>query len=348
MKVALIKPPLADHSNRGTGKYAKELLSHLNQQKDIIVDYVEPLKKYKEYDIVHFPYFDPFFLTLPLIKPIPTVVTVHDLIPLSLPELFPVGIKGNLKWQIQKKSLSKAKKVITDSIASKEDIVKIAGIRKEQVEVIYLGVGKEFGVIKDRERLTKTKKKYNLPDDFFLFVGDVNPNKNIPNVLRALKEIERKNKNVCIVMVGRGFIEPSRELERINAQISDLNIIPNVVKLGFIPKEDLINLYNLAKWYIQPSIMEGFGLPILEAGKCGCPTIVSSCSSLKEISPNNAIQIDPYNVQSIESGIQTALNTSTRKREEIIQEGKENAKKYSWENCAAKTVKIYTDILSSV
>mgnify|MGYP001570429698 FL=1 len=114
IKIALVDPPLSGHKLRGTGIYTLELYKALQKQKEVIVSLVDIKSDFSAFDIVHYPYFDPFFLTLPIIKKKPTVVTVHDLIPLKFPKYFPKGIRGEIKWRIQKFSLRDIQAIITD------------------------------------------------------------------------------------------------------------------------------------------------------------------------------------------------------------------------------------------
>src|SRR5690606_743268 len=151
----------------------------------------------EDVDIIHYPYFDPFFLTLPLKKRVKTIVTVHDLTPLVFPDAFPAGIKGKLSWQVQKYSLKSASAIIADSEASKKDIIRLTGIDSNKIHVVYLAAGEEF----ERLQLSDTRnkelrKKYKLPENFLLYVGDVTWNKNLPRLLDAIEEA-----NVPLVMI---------------------------------------------------------------------------------------------------------------------------------------------------
>ena len=176
MKIAIdISPLQSGHKVRGVGFYLTYLKKALLEfypeheysffQKGDVID--------RSVDIVHYPYFDPFFFTLPFIKRHKTVVTVHDLTPLVFPEHFPAGLKGNLKWQAQRFNLQKVDGILTDSEASKRDIQKIVGINSDYITVAYLAAGEEFKRLKSEDlRLKNTKRKYNLPDEFILYVGD--------------------------------------------------------------------------------------------------------------------------------------------------------------------------------
>ena len=140
------KNNLLQHRVRGTGFYIKNLksalLKYFPENKYIFSTRGEKLPN--NIDLVHYPYFEPFSLTLPLYSKYKTLVTVHDLTPLVFPQYFPIGVKGNLKWQIQRQSLKRVDTIITDSISSKSDILKFTGISSSRIHVVYLAAGEEF------------------------------------------------------------------------------------------------------------------------------------------------------------------------------------------------------------
>lgn len=346
MKVALVSPPISGHKFRGTGTYSEELYKALKKINAVDISRVNYDSDLSSFDLVHYPYFDPFFLTLPIRKVKPTVVTVHDLIPLNYPNQFPRGVRGEIKWQTQKLSLKGAKTVITDSIASQKDIIKFTGIDKEKVHVIYLGVRSEFKMLKSADILEKIKKKYKLPRNYLLHVGDVNYNKNIPGIIKAFSELTQKYNDLHLVLVGNGFVEKSSQSQQLIELISQLGVADKVRRLGYIDLSDLVGVYNLSQVYLQVSYAEGFGLPVLEAMVCGCPTVVSNTSSLPEIAGNAAILADPDDIELIAENISEIIENKT-KREELIKKGLQSVKEFTWEKCAKETKKIYELVLSS-
>lgn len=346
LSIALVSPPIIGHKFRGTGEYTTQLYESLKEYKNIDVSLVEVNDHLDKFDLVHFPYFDQFFLTLPILRTYKNVVTVHDLIPLAFPEHFPKGIRGTIKWQIQKISLLRSDAILTDSFASKGDILKYTTASEDKVHIVPLGVRKEFQVTKNAELLNNIKKKLKIPDNFILHVGDVNYNKNIIGLIKAFSYVTAEYK-IFLVLVGRGFIEYSSQLNKINNLITELGMVNRIVKLGHISLDELIALYNLAKAYIQPSFAEGFGLPVLEAMACGCPTIVSKTSSLTELVGDASIMVNPHDEKDIAKGILEILNNET-KQQEIIKKGLQRASKFSWDKCAEETVKIYKSIILKV
>lgn len=343
MKIAFVRPPIAGHLKRGTGTYGEELFKALKKIDSLQISQVDCGGDLSNFDIIHYPYFDPFFLTLPLMKVKPTIVTVHDLIPFKFPKYFPAGIKGGIKWFIQKLSLQGAKAVITDSVVSQKDITEFTGISKEKISVIYLGVRSECKLLKSADVLGRIREKYKLPQNFLLHVGDVNYNKNIPGIIKAFSRLSSKYDDLCLVLVGSGFVEDSPQLEQLISLISQLGLADKVKRLGFIDLSDLAGVYNLARVYLQLSFAEGFGLPVLEAMACGCPTVVSNISSLPELSGNASLLVDPYSEEDVISGIEKVLQDK-EKRQGMIDAGLKWVKEFTWDKCAEETFEVYKSI----
>lgn len=204
MKIAIDVSPLqTGHKVRGVGFYLEHLKSALLKYfpKNDYIFFQWGDKLPENLDLVHFPYFEPFFLALPIYKKYKTVVTVHDLTPIVFPNAFPKGIKGQLKWQMQKFSLKKANAIITDSESSKKDILKYVGVRQNKVKVVYLAAGEQFKKLEKGSWEKELIKKYDLPQKFVLYVGDVTWNKNLPRFLDAVTELE-----IPIVMVGKSLV----------------------------------------------------------------------------------------------------------------------------------------------
>lgn len=339
MKVAIDTSPLkSGHSTRGIGYYTRYLLDSLTKycpEVTIVKDTIAGA------DIVHYPFFDLYFLTLPLRKPKPTVVTIHDVIPLVFADKFPAGHKGRLKLQLQKFSLSSAKAIITDSYHSKVDITKYLGIHENKVHVAYLAVDEKFCKL-DEQTKQKMKDKYSLPDIFFLYIGDVNYNKNIPNLIRAFTKLPHDQAH--LVLVGKAFENKNiPEVQEINHLIEHSEKLHQIHVLGFVPDEDIVALYNLATAYVQPSLYEGFGLPVLEAMQCGTPVISSDRSSLKEIIGDTALVIDPEDKGSIRHAFQKVLDDEPL-RQDLSQRGLIQAQKFTQKNFATQTVNVYQEV----
>jgi len=346
MKIAIDVSPLkTGHKFRGIGVYTENLIKGLEKIKNKDFDFilVEDKKIPFNADLVHYPYFDFFFLTLPIKKGKPTIVTIHDTIPLVFPEHYPAGYKGNLKLFAQKLSLKNVKAVITDSENSKKDIFNYLNYPKEKIYVVPLAPGEEFKKINDKNLLAKTKKKYDLPDNFVLYVGDVNYNKNIPGLIKAFASI--KDQNLKLVLVGKAFVNKEvKETQEILQLVKSLGLEKNIIFLGWVSSEELVAIYNQATIYCQPSFYEGFGLPLLEAMACSCPVIASDNSSLGEVCGSAAIMVKADTIYSIAEGIKLLINNKA-KREELSKKGLEWVENFSWEKTAQKTHEVYKKVI---
>jgi glycosyltransferase involved in cell wall biosynthesis len=347
MKIAIDVSPLqTGHRVRGVGFYLENLKNSLVKYfpENEYVFFETGDKLDSNIDLVHFPYFEPFFLELPLYKKFKTVVTVHDLTPIVFPENFPSGIKGKIKWQMQRYALKRANAIITDSESSKKDIIKLVGARESKIKVVYLAAGEQFNKLKVGNWKLEIQKRYNLPDDFLLYVGDVTWNKNLPRLINAVKELQ-----IPLVMIGKSLV--SEDYDRNNPWNADLNRVnelakndKNIMRLGFVPDLDLVSVYNLATALIMPSLYEGFGLPVLEAMASGCPVITSKEGSLSEVAGNAAHYVDAYDVKSITAGIQEVFKDATLQKE-LSQKGLENAAKFSWKQTVSDTLEAYRSAL---
>lgn len=348
MNIAIDSSPLYnDHKYRGIGHYTKYLIESLRQ--------FEPTHLYtlftrkesipKDADIVHYPYFDPFFLTLPIRKAKPTVVTVHDLIPIVHSDHFPAGVGGRTKWLIQRTSLQGTDAVITDSEASKRDIVVRTGLLNQTIHVISLAPSPSYHVVRRQAALDVTRKKYALKAEFILYVGDVNWNKNIEGLLRAFAFFKKQTRAIHLVLVGESFTHLSLpEAVSLRALVKTLGIEQSVHFLGYVSGDDLVCMYNLARVYVQPSFAEGFGLPVLEALRCGTPTVVANTSSLMEIA-GPSVLVDPLNPNDIARGIHVAI--TLKSSPQFQTKAKAWVDKFSWEKVAHDVVNVYRDVLNN-
>ena len=344
MNIAIdITPLISGHAARGVGIYTKNLIEALRkyENKHSYSFFTRGEKIPKDAEIVHYPYFDPFFLTLPLKKKVPTVVTVHDLIPLVFPDRFPAGFRGMLKWQIQKAALKKTNRILTVSDCSKKDVEKLVGIVENKIDVVYSAASEGYLHTIDKQALADLKKKYSLPENYFMYVGDVNWNKNIQGMIQAFARFYIKTKGYTLVLIGKSFLDKSlQETKEIYDLINKLGIGNQVIMPGYVSEEDLKGLYALACSSLEPSFYEGFGLPVLESMISGCPVLVADNSSLKEIA-GPSIRIDAYDVSSITHGMDVITSLTQKARKKLITEGIAWSHQFSWEKTAAAYLEIF-------
>ncbi|MDO8573385.1 MAG: glycosyltransferase family 1 protein [Candidatus Daviesbacteria bacterium] len=283
--------------------------------------------------------------TLPLIRRpgLKTVVTIHDLGSEYLPDMYQLKQRLYLSF-MQKYQLQTATKIIAVSKATKMDLIRKIGVSSEKVRVIYEGFDKT---------LFKPVKN-NRPKNYFLFVGTVQPRKNLERLIIAFSihlrgGIFLRNKahlgGVTLVIAGgKGWMS-----DEIYELPKKLGIEDRVKFLGYVPEGDLPALYSGAIALTFPSLFEGFGLPILEAQACGCPVLTSNISSMPEIGGKGAVYVDPYDVNDIVKGMERLQATACLParqgyRQQLIKEGFENVKRFSWEKCAAQTLEVFENL----
>lgn len=324
------KPLKSAHAVRGIGSYTRNLLDALRNQKEILL--VESPEKA---DVIHYPYFDLFFNTLSLTRKT-NVVTIFDTIPLIYPKEFPVGIKGKLSFWSQKDKLKRVDSIITISETSKKDIIGFLDVLPSKIHVIYLAQGKEFREVTSSVAQVAASK-YKLPNKFILYVGDVNYNKNIVGLIKAFACL---NSDIDLVLVGKAFENDIAETREIFQLIEKLKIKDKVSIPGFVPGEDLVSIYNLATVYCQPSLYEGFGLPVLEAMASGVPVVASKSQALVEIAEGAALFADPNDPRDLASKIYEVMSNRNL-AVSLIKEGFSLSSKFSWENVAEETIEVY-------
>jgi len=350
-KIAIdISPTQDGNALRGVGYYTANLVSTLqteiktnplykNYQIDLITN-INDLQS-NTYDLIHYPYFDPFKLTLPKKTDIPTVVTVHDLIPRQFKSHFPVGIKGEIKWLIQKHRLLKVDKILTVSEFSKNIINQITKYNLNNIFVTHLAADQTFKISSDNKKLKEIQIKYNLPNKFILFVGDINWNKNIPTLVKACLKLKYP-----LVIVGSSATKKNvpnhpwtQDLLWLQSQHSS-----NLILTGFVSDEDLPYIYNLATIYCQPSFAEGFGLPLVQAMQSGCPIVYSQDSCLDEIMNSNGLKFNPYSQKDLEKSLVQFWNNNDL-RQKYIKLALVHAKTFEWKHTAIQTLALYNLIL---
>lgn len=370
MKIAIVSgASRKGDAVRGIGAHNSSLFSAFKRlrNKNTEIPDVHKDDDLSKYDIVHFTAFRPFFVSLPFFKPKNTkfVLTIHDLIPLIYPKYYPSGIKGMVKFLINKYLIKKhIDRIITISETSKKDICRFLGVKPEIVDVVYLAPKPVMKKEGKGAWIDEIREKYKLPEKFVLFDHGVNFNKNVPTLVKACKIA-----NIKLVIVGKhaveledqvasyGNISGPQDLFRSffgiphpqHAHFKDLlkDFENNkVIRPGYVSDEDLNKLFNLAYIYVQPSFYEGFGMPPLEAMAVDCPVISSRTQALVEVCGDACLYFDPHKVDDLVDKIKIFMKDE-KERNKYIKRGYEQVKKYSWDKAAQETLDVYQKVVDS-
>jgi glycosyltransferase involved in cell wall biosynthesis len=289
----------------------------------------------REFDL----YFEPNFIPLN-IRARRTVVTVPDFSFVRFPQWHTCDkVRYYAKNFLNK--IRRAQRIIVISDFIRNEAIQSFGFSPEKLTTIHPGVDREIYRVYDPQDLLPTREKYRLPENFILFVGSLEPRKNLERLLLAYQNLEKPARSeVKLVLAGfKGW-----ENERIVSLIR--NMKTDVFYLGYLPQEDLAKIYNLARLFIYPSLYEGFGLPPLEAMACGCPVIVSHAASLPEVCGEGAFYVNPCDVGSIARGIDRVLKDEGL-RILLASKGRERASQFSWEKSARAHLKLFEEIFPS-
>lgn len=272
----------------------------------------------------------------PRFSPIPVVITIFDLSFIHYPAMFRKSDLYQLRnWTSY--SIKKATKILTISQSSKADIVKFYKIPEEKVVVTYPGVGGSFKP-QPAEKIEFIKKKYQISSDYILYVGTLQPRKNLERLIEAFANLHLNTLNL-VIAGKKGWL-----YGQIFAKVKELKLEDKVIFTDFVPLEDLPALYSGAKVFVNVSLWEGFGIPVAEAMASGVPVVVSNTSSLPEVVGDVRILVNPENVESIADGIKKVLNLNQNEREAVMENNIVQAKKFFWEKCARETLKVLTSV----
>lgn len=270
----------------------------------------------------------------PRFTTIPSVISIMDLSFTKYPKLFKKSdlVKLN-NWT--RYSIKNAKRVLTISNFSKKEIIDYYGTDSSKIIVTYPGYNKKiYHSNYAKKEIDKIKDKYKL-ENYLIFVGTIQPRKNIERLLLAFSKILADFPQLKLVMVGKkGWLYESIFQTMKKEELKD-----KTVYLGFLDDHQLALLYNGAQAFVLPSLYEGFGLTVVEAMACSCPTVVSNISSLPEIGADASTYIDPFSIESISQGIKKIIRQDQRfVREKLIKKGLERVKQFSWEKTARETL----------
>ena len=369
------------HKHRGIGYYAQRLISELNTSKsadgltflqekglstdELILDKhllyhssylhlpqalnliitqrtLSRVISTRKFSLVHYlSHFDASFLTQ-----CPYIVSVMDTITISAKELysFPQQIKYHLLHKYIKRTVQRAAMVIAISEHTKKDIVKYYGIPFHKICVVPLAVDDRYSHHYHTSDVVNFRSKYGLPDSFVLYVGGIDPRKNIEIIFKTMKALVATGQT-CPLLAFAGRTTEQREYPEMMKIIRSLGIEHLIKFLGYVPDDDLPLLYHASTAFIFPSRYEGFGLPVLQAMAAGTPVITTNLSSIPEVAGSAALYINPDNPATLVQALQ-AIQTNKDLRSSLIISGKQQAAKFSWKRTADETVAVYRKVLN--
>ena len=260
------------------------------------------------------------------------ITTIHDLTYILYPNTMDTSNRKRLEKDM-KSTVKRADYIITISESSKRDIVKYLDVDENKIQVIYPGVDEVYKKVLNSDEITTVKKKYNIDGKYLLYLGTLEPRKNIETIIKAYNCFKRFDKdNIKLVLAGKkGWL-----YESIFKLVKEFNIEDKVIFTDYIDDMDKAPLYQGAEMFLFPSLYEGFGIPVIEAMASRIPVITSNSSSLPEVAGEAAIITDPLDYKKISNSIERILNENGL-REKMVNEGIKQASKFSWDSSAEKT-----------
>jgi glycosyltransferase involved in cell wall biosynthesis len=278
---------------------------------------------------------------LPIATCVPGVVTVHDLSFLRVPEKLPVAKRTYLARLCQA-SVHRARQVIAVSRQTADDVMHYFGVTAAKISVIHNGVAEWFQPC-DPATAAAFRQRHGLPDRFALYVGTLEPRKNLTQLLRAFASWRQiahpEDRSLRLVLAGaKGWY-----FDEIFQLVDALGLAGQVAFPGFLPAEELPDWYRAAEFFVYPSLLEGFGLPVLEAMACGTPVLCSRANSLLEVAGDSALTFPIGQDEALVAGIQ-ALATQPALRAELRRRGLSRAQSFSWQRAAAATLDVYENV----
>jgi glycosyltransferase involved in cell wall biosynthesis len=285
-------------------------------------------------DVFHSPDF-----TLPPVRRARTVLTVHDLSFMRVPESSHPRLRSYL-LQAVPRSARRADIVLADSQWTRADVIELLGVDPRRVEVLYPAVERRFQRVQDVHWLDTVRTRYRLPAQFVLGVGTLQPRKNFHRLIEAYAKVSANlGGDVQLVIAGgTGWL-----YEDIFRKVKQLGLQEVVHFPGYVADEDLPALYTLAGMFAFPSLYEGFGLPALEAMACGTPVVASNASSLPEVVGDAALLVDPLDVDALAEAMVKAF-TDADLRAEMTRRGLARAREFTWAQAARNLLDVYAEL----
>lgn len=268
-----------------------------------------------------------------------TIITIHDLFYLDNPDMVDKDTRTKyLKYT--EDSIQKSDGIIAVSCYTRDEILKRFAIHPDKVKVIYHGMSKRFKVKLSTAFRNVMRQKYNLPDRYILSVGAIEPRKNFPALVEALKRVHEQNEKIVLIIAGR----KGSDFQNLQNKIDQCQLQPWVRVLDYLPDEDVQGLYALTTLFVLPSLCEGFGFPLLEAMACDIPIVSSHAAALPEVAQAAASYFDPRSVEDMAHAITRVLNDESL-RASLIKNGQTRTMDFDWDDTARETLAFYQTVL---
>ncbi|OGI26641.1 MAG: hypothetical protein A2359_00790 [Candidatus Moranbacteria bacterium RIFOXYB1_FULL_43_19] len=285
-------------------------------------------------------FFAPNINFLAVSKNCKLVTTFHDLSFERFPEFFTAKTRlWHFYFVNPRRIAQRSNRVIAVSRSTRNDLNEIYKIDAGKISVIQHGVSEDYKIIsRNDSKMLEVQKKYSLPYKFILYLGNIEPRKNIESFVRAFSKLQKDDpalRKYKLVLVGK--TSPLCE---------DMAAKNDILAVGYIDREDRPFVYNLASLFVYPSFFEGFGMPVLEAMACGTPVIASNNSSIPEIAGKSALMISPNRSDELCKAIRNILSND-KLYNRLRERGLKQSKNFSWKKCAEKTLEIFKDIHNS-
>lgn len=327
----LIVPPDAQQLISTVGRSAEKLCCSakyysLREQ----VELPRILRDHK-IDLLHSPHF-----VLPLVRPCPAIVTLHDVIYLACKEDLASRVGRIYYRRMMAAAARSAVHIITVSEFSKSDIARHLGVDAAKIKVIHSGVSPAFHPSRDSSRIENVRRKYTLRKEFILYAGIYKPRKNHAGLLRAFQQLRAGEVDAELVIAG-----PMNEGEAaLKSLARELGIADRVTFTGSVDDSELAALYCAARVYACPSLYEGFGFTVLEAMACGTPVVCSHETSLPEVAGDAAHYADPRNPEEFAGALSRAFSLEML-RTDLVRKGFQNCRRFNWVKAAEQTIAVY-------
>ncbi|MEM7032550.1 MAG: glycosyltransferase family 1 protein [Chloroflexota bacterium] len=291
--------------------------------------------KQQEVDLFH-----ALAFAAPLTTHCPFVVTIYDLSFRHFPEAFRPFNRFYLNT-LTSLTAKRAARIITISESTRQDVMRFYSVDPNRVQTIYCGVDDSFQPLPSRD-IDAFKTKHNLPDRFILFLGTIEPRKNVVGLLKAYAVWIQRDAAAPLLVVGGG---KGWYYQQVFEWVEKLGLQDRVRFPGYLPQADLRLWYNAANIFVYPSLFEGFGLPVLEAMACGTPVITSNVSSLPEVAGDAAVLIDPHNTDALSAAMEQVYSQPTT-QQTMAEKGLRQRVRFSWQKTATETRKVYQTVLA--